>query len=99
MRVFFLLLVLTGVLGEDVSWLDTNLEPNLEGDYTRQTRHLKNVDLSKFRGVRITVDQSIVTLGQKQEIQLFRYLFVRRCCSCHLLNPKGNANNAMTVLV
>ena len=72
MRTFFLLLALTArtcVLGEDISI-------NSEGDYTKQTRHLKDVDLSEYKGVRIPTDKSIVTLGGKEEIQLFRYLFI-----------------------
>ena len=73
MRAFFLLLVLTirtCVLGEDIS-------VNSEGeDYTKQARHLKNVDLKGYVGVRIPKDKSFVTMGKKGEIQLFRYLFV-----------------------
>ena len=67
MRIFFLLLVLPCVLGEDNA---------------KQTRHLKDVDLSEFKGVRITTDNSIVTLGQKEEIQLFRYFFFFLRAAC-----------------
>ncbi len=44
------------------------------GDEVKQSRKLllKDADLSKYRGVRIATNQGIITLGEKQEIKLFR---------------------------
>ena len=57
---------------EEISWQDRNsdttaMKPRLLKDVP------PSVDTSKFRGVRIATDQSIMTLGEKQEIKYFRY--------------------------
>ena len=85
----FLLLLPCALSSEDIGWQETNFDNSNNEEISWQNdnfdaaemkpRHLKGVppspDLSKYRGLRVTIDQSIVTLGKQQEIKLFRFVF------------------------
>jgi len=70
MAFVFLFLLPCALSNEEISWQNDNFDAT-----EMKPRHLKEApppDLSKFKGVRITTDQSIVTLGKQEDIKLFR---------------------------